>query len=64
MGMHCLVGAYLYAKFQRNRPSNYRVTEMGTNLAGLLLLYFARAVGVTHIDEEYPTFGRRDAATL
>ena len=30
----------------------------------LFFLYFARAVGVTHIDQEYPTFGRRDAATL
>ena len=31
MEIHCQVGAYMYAKFQRNRPSNYRVIVLLPN---------------------------------
>ena len=35
MDMHCLVGSYLHAKFQRNRPSSYQDLAIGTKLTPL-----------------------------
>ena len=47
MDMHCLVGAYLHAKFQRNCPSSYRYIAIVTK--GLQLA----AGGDNEVDNAY-----------
>ena len=45
MEMHCQLGAYMHAKFRRNRRSNYRVIAIATKLTPLRFLDEACALG-------------------
>ena len=45
MEMHCRVGAYMHAKFQRNRPSSYQDIAIVTYLTPLP---FARDTCIRH----------------
>ena len=48
MEMHCLVGTYLHAKFQRNRPNNYQDIAIGTKLTPLRFARGTRIRGHPH----------------
>ena len=61
--MHCLVGVYLHAKFQRNHPGDSRLIVMGTHLTPLLSA-FCTCSGVDHMHRKYPMFGRMYATAL
>ena len=66
--IHSQVNAFMHAKFQRHRPSIYRVIVIVRKPMPFhfctWLLHMTRALGVTHIYRNGPILGRGDEASL